>query len=264
MLRDILVILAVCVVLAGAALAVQRLLVPRQPDTSGIAANLDRSLGSLVREQVQATQKVLDVEPAQDDLDRILQRLQSALPEPRPDLQVLVVQSPVVNAFTIPGDTIFVDTALIQALDSADELAGVLGHEASHAVNRDPLTMLMRRLGMAALVNAVSGGRGAPMLSDMAQTMIDVRYGREAEDRADAFSVRVLASAGNPHDSFARALERIRDSAPKEPELLKYLDPHSPIDQRTDRARELARRQSFTPRPLRVDWDRLLKSLPKR
>ena len=252
------------VVLAAAAFAAQRLFVPRRPDTSGIAANLDRSLGSLVREQVQATQTVLDVTPARDNLDLIVQRLRSALPEPRPDLQVFIVQSPVINAFTIPGDTIFVDTGLLRALDSADELAGILGHETSHAVNRDPLVMLMRRLGMAALVNAVSAGRGAPMLSDMAQTMVDMRYGREAEDRADAFSVRLLARAGIPPDSFARALERIRDAAPREPELLKYLDPHSPIDQRIERARELARSQAFTPRPLRVDWAQLVKSLTER
>lgn len=259
-----LVVLAVCAVLAAAAFAAQRLLLPRRPDATGIAASLDQSLGRLMREQVRAAQKVVDVPLAQDDLDLITQRLRSALPDPRPDLQVLLVQSPVINAFTIPGDTIVVDTGLIRALKSADQLAGVLGHEMSHAVNRDPLTMLARRLGAAALLNVVSGGRSGTMLSDMAQTMVDVRYGREAEDRADAFSVQLLARAGVPPNSFATALERIRDAAPKEPGLLKYLDPHSPIDQRIQHARDLARAQAFTARPLRVDWDRLLEALPGR
>ena len=43
--------------------------------------------------------------------------------------------------------------------------------------------------------------------------MVNVHYGREAEDRADAFSVDLLARAGIPPDSFARALERIKDAA---------------------------------------------------
>ncbi len=264
MLKEVLVILAVCVALGAAAFGAQRLLVPRQPDASGIAGSLDQSLGSLMREQVEASQKVVDVPRAQDGLDLVTERLRSALQDPKPEFRVLLVQSPTINAFTIPGDTIVVDTGLLRALKSADELAGVLGHEMSHAVSRDPLTMLARRLGTAALLSVVSGGRGGTVLSDMAQTMVDVRYGREAEDRADAFSVKLLARAGIPPDSFAVALERIRDAAPKDPGLLKYIDPHSPIDERVQRARELARAQAFTARPLGVDWARLLEALPGR
>ena len=93
---------------------------------------------------------------------------------------------------------------------------------------------------------------------------MDVHYGREAEDRADDFSVKLLARAGIPPDSFGDALQRIRDSDPKEPGLLKYLDPHSPIDERIARARDLARSQACTPRPLGVDWNALVQALPGR
>jgi predicted Zn-dependent protease len=87
---------------------------------------------------------------------------------------------------------------------------------------------------------------------------------REAEDRADAFSVSLLARAGIPPDAFGEALERIRDSDPKDPRLLRYLDPHSPIDQRISRARDLARRQVSSRRSLGIDWDALVKALPGR
>jgi predicted Zn-dependent protease len=131
-------------------------------------------------------------------------------------------------------------------------------------VSRDPLNALIRRLGVAALLGAVSGGRGGGLLTNMAQTMVDMRYGRDAEDRADAFSVALLARAGIAPESFAQALQHIRDSAPREPELLKYLDPHSPIDQRIERARALARRQTVSPRSLGIDWGALVKALPPR
>jgi predicted Zn-dependent protease len=185
------------------------------------------------------------------------------VPEPR-NFQVIILQSREINAFALPGDTICVNTGLIRELHSAEEMAGVLGHELSHAVNRDPLTLLSRRLGIAALINVMSGGQGGTILSDAAQTLVDVHYGREAEDRADDFSVTLLARAGIPPDSFADALERIRDADPKELGLLKYIDPHSPIDQRISKARDLARRQAFTPRPLGVDWDALVQALPGR
>ena len=173
-----------------------------------------------------------------------------------------MLESPEINAFTLPGDTVCVDTGLIRQLHSAEEMAGVLGHELSHAVNRDPLTMLVRRIGMAALVNVVSGGQGGAFLGNMAQTMVDVRYGREAEDRADEFSVRLLARAGIAPGAYADALQRIKDSDPKQPGLLKYIDPHSPIDERISRARDLARRQEVSPRRLGVDWSALVEALP--
>ena len=262
-LREAGIILAAAVVLALAAFGAQRLLVPKAP-ASDIARTLDDGLGSLIREQIRATSRVIDVPVADDDLALIVKRLHDALPEPRPSFEVMVVQSPDINAFTLPGNTVCVDTGLLHALASADELAGVLGHEMSHAVNRDPLTMLMRNLGVAALLNVISGGQGGAVLANMAQTLVDMHYGREAEDRADDFSVRLLARAGISPEGFADALARIKDSAPKEPGLLKYLDPHSPIDQRIARARELARRQAFSPRPLGIDWAALVKALPGR
>jgi len=262
--REIAIVIAVAAVLGLAAFAAQRLFVPRTAVSPDITKQLDENLGSLLRSQVTATQKVIDVPLVNKDFAVIAGRLRDALPEPRITFEVIVLQSREINAFTLPGDTICVDTGLIRELHSAEEMAGVLGHELSHAVNRDPLTLLARRIGLAALLNAVSGGQAGAILSNTAQTLVDVHYGREAEDRADAFSVGLLARAGIGPDSFGDALERIKDSDPKEPGLLKYLDPHSPIDQRIAKARELARRQTFTPRPLGVDWAALVKELPGR
>ncbi|HTZ51778.1 MAG TPA: M48 family metallopeptidase [Spirochaetia bacterium] len=261
-LRDILVLAAAAVVLAAAAFGAQRLLVPRPLPPGDLAAKLDHGLGSVMREQIRTTRAVVDVPVAQDDLERIVSRLRDSLPDPRPDFDVMIVQTPEVNAFTMPGDTICVNTGLLRALGSADQLAGVLGHEMSHAVHRDPLTMLARNLGVATLLSVISGGQGGAVLANMAETLVDMHYGREAEDRADDFSVRLLAKAGIPPEAFADALQRIKDTAKKEPGLLKYLDPHSPIDQRIERARSLARKQAVKPVPLGVDWPRLVKALP--
>ena len=260
-LRDVFILLAAAVVLGAAALGVQRLLVPKGP-TGDLAARLDGGLGSLMREQIRATRVVVDVPLAQEDLERIVKRLRDALPDPKPDFDVMIVQTPEVNAFTLPGDTICVNTGLLRALGSAEELAGVLGHEMSHAVNRDPLTMLARNLGMATLLSVISGGQGGAVLANMAETLVDMHYGRQAEDRADDFSVRLLARAGIPPEAFAEALVRIKDTARKEPGLLKYLDPHSPIDQRISRARSLAKKQTVKPLALGIDWPLLVKSLP--
>jgi beta-barrel assembly-enhancing protease len=262
--REIAVLLAAAAVLALAAFAGQRLLFNRPALSPGIAKNLDETLGSLMRNQVRATQKVVDVPRVNEDFIVIADRLRDALPGQRTDFEVIVLQSREINAFTLPGDTICVDTGLIRELHSAEEMAGVLGHELSHAVNRDPLTLLARRLGVAALLGAISGGQGGTILANTAETLVGVHYGREAEDRADAFSVALLARAGIPPSVFGDALERIKKADPKDPGLLKYLDPHSSIDERISRARKLAALQSFTPRPLGIDWAALVQALPGR
>ena len=263
---------AVCTVvlfLALAAFAAQRLLFPGQRASLDVAQTLDDALGPIMREQIRATASVVQDREVTRAFSVIMGRLLPAIPaedRARADgrkftVEVLVVKSPEINAFTLPGRLICVNTGLIREMSSAEEMAGVLGHELSHVVHRDPVTLLARQIGIAALANVVTGGQGGAVLERIIQTMVNVHYGREAEDRADAFSVRLLARAGIPPDSFSAALARIRDSAQKEPDLLKYIDPHSPIDSRIQKAREQAGQEQVVPRPLPVDWKRIVRVL---
>ena len=142
-------------------------------------------------------------------------------------------------------------------------MAAVLGHELGHVVNRDPLALLARELGVAAIPGAVSGGQGGALLSNMVQTIVNMHYGREAEDRADVFSVDLLARAGIPR-FFRQGPGAIGATAPGRPDLMKYLDPHSPLDRRMARAKEQARRRRCRARALGVQWRKLVEALPAR
>jgi beta-barrel assembly-enhancing protease len=259
---ELAVIGAALALLALAAFAGQRLLFPRQAPTPDIAQSLDDALGPLMSQQIRSTQKQVTEPEVEEAFAAIMGRLLSAMPGSPMKVEVLVIDSPEINAFTLPGRLICVDTGLIRELKSAEEMAAVLGHELGHVAHRDPLALLARRMGMSALAAAVTGGQGAAVLSSMAQTLVNVHYGREAEDRADSFSVHLLAQAGIPPDSFGRALSLIGEAAPKRPGLLVYIDPHSPLDRRIARAGEQARGEQFAPRALPVDWKKLLEALP--
>ncbi|MGD0727227.1 MAG: M48 family metallopeptidase [Spirochaetia bacterium] len=260
--RELGVICAVILLLAVAAFAAQRLLFPGRAASLDIPQTLDDALGPIMKEQIRATAAVVDDREVSSAFSAIMGRLLPAIPasaveDRRITVDVLVINSPEINAFTLPGRVICVDAGLIRELKSAEEMAAVLGHELSHVVHRDPLALLGRQIGMATLANVVTGGQGAAVLERIIQTMVNVHYGREAEDRADAFSVHLLARAGIPPVSFSAALARIRDSARKEPGLLKYIDPHSPIDRRIENAREQAGKEQVVPRNLPVDWEKI-------
>ncbi len=262
--RELAISVAAIAVLSLAAFALQRLLFSRNASSANLTENIDQRLGAVVREQIRATRLLVDEPVVNRDFAEISRRLRIVLPGKGMSLDVLVVDSVDINAFTLPGGTVCVNTGLIRAMRSADEMAAVLGHEMSHVANRDSLNLLVRQIGMAALASALPGGQGGNVLSEIMQTVVNVHYGREAEDRADDFSVKLLARAGIPPDSFAKALERLKESGLKDPGLLKYLDPHSPIERRISRSEDLARRQSYSRRPLAVDWEALVKALPSR
>jgi predicted Zn-dependent protease len=195
-------------------------------------------------------------------MNRLKPALDQLAPE-GPAIRIVVIDSPEINAFTLPGGIICVCTGIMRDLDSADQMAAILGHELSHAVHRDPLALLMRRVGVAALARVLTGGRGGDLARRLAQTLVGVHYGREAEDRADAFSVQLLALAGIPPLSFAQALEHIRKVEPKDPGLLQWIDAHSPIDERIARAREQAEKLSVTARRIDLNWTALIRKLSK-
>jgi predicted Zn-dependent protease len=264
--RELGVVLAVALLLGAAAFAAQRFLLPRHGASLDMSQSLDDALGPIMREQIRATEYVVDDRQVTKAFSAIMARLLAAVPEDAVEgrqltVEVLVVKSPEINAFTLPGRLICVNTGLIKELKSADQMAAVLGHELSHVVHRDPVALLGRQIGMAALATVLTRGQGGAVLERIVQTMVNVHYGREAEDRADAFSVHLLARAGIPPVSFSAALARIKESAQKEPELLKYIDPHSPIDSRIEKAREQAGREKVVPRALPVDWKKIVRVL---
>jgi predicted Zn-dependent protease len=56
----------------------------------------------------------------------------------RPDLKwsFAVLDTPTINAFAVPGGTIFVSIGLVKRLTNESELAGVIGHEIAHVMQR--------------------------------------------------------------------------------------------------------------------------------
>ena len=256
-------------------MAIQRVLFPSPWPAPDVPRRLDEAMAPLMRQEVRAEMTVVGTPEVRAGLSRIVDRLVAAVPEPlrpgagpSPTIEVMVIRSPQINAFTLPGGLICVDTGLLRAVGSPQELAAVLSHEMSHVVHRDPLSLLAARLGMAALMSILGTRTGAAVIQNAIGELVSARYGRAAEDQADRFAVDLLASAGLDPESFAEALSRMREAGARTPALLKYLDPHSPIDERISRARDQAHRVKGGPaseaeRPLDVDWQTLLAALPK-
>ncbi len=120
----------------------------------------------------------------------------------RPELvyHFAILDSPVVNAFALPGGYVYITRGMLAYLNSESELAGVLGHEighvtARHGVGQHTKETLLSVLAEAAVLatNAGSGWRDAAGFVNVA---IVRGYGRQAELEADRLGAQYIARVG--------------------------------------------------------------------
>ncbi len=116
-----------------------------------------------------------------------------------------VLDSPVVNAFALPGGYIYVTRGLLAHLQNEAQLAVVLGHEVGHVAGRHASKRAFQsQLGQLGLVGGAILGQellglpGQDLLSagsSIAQLLF-LRYGRDDERESDEVGVEYAALAG--------------------------------------------------------------------
>ena len=145
-----------------------------------------------------------------------------------------VVNSPIPNAFGLPGDRVYVLSGLLDKAAAPDELAGVLSHEFGHGAHRDGLRRLIRDGGTGFLVGLLFGdvsGAGAAFFA--IRSLLNAAYARAVEDGADSFAIATMHRLGRPTAPMGRLLTRI--AGPEDPAFSILSDhPMTP-----DRARRL-------------------------
>ena len=118
-----------------------------------------------------------------------------------------VLDSPIVNAFALPGGYIYLTRGLLSHLDNEAQLAVVLGHEVGHVVARHAARQALRsQLGQVGLIaGAILGqqvlgqGQAAGQLLNAggeALQLLMLKYGRDAEREADQLGVKYAENKG--------------------------------------------------------------------
>lgn len=137
--------------------------------------------------------------------------VQSGLSTARTDFTVTLLNSPVNNAFALPGGYVYVTRQLMALMNNEAELAGVLGHEVGHTAARHSrarqraatrnsiLGILGTMLGGAIGDNGGLLGSLGGLLqqnSQRAAQLATLGFSRSQETQADDLGIRYLTSAG--------------------------------------------------------------------
>ena len=133
--------------------------------------------------------------------------VQSGLSADPAQFDVTLLNSPINNAFAIPGGYIYTTRQLVTLMNDEAELAAVLGHEVGHVAarhgqkrqNAATRNSILGVLGQV-LVGAVAGDSGIGQLLNKGigtgVQLVTLGYSREQETEADGLAVQYLVSAG--------------------------------------------------------------------
>jgi predicted Zn-dependent protease len=118
------------------------------------------------------------------------------------DWRFRIIDSRQVNAFALPGGFIYVNRGLIERAEQLDELAGVLGHEIGHVVQRHSVRQMEKQTKTGVAVEL--GCRLTNLCSsEVARAAIQVggaalfaRYSRQDEAEADSVALEFVIDAG--------------------------------------------------------------------
>ncbi len=152
------ILLAVCVAVIGGILVggYHGFKVGVRAAVNALPVSVDETIGTLVIEQVDVGELVVDPVVV-GAIEEIVARLSPHVVLGEVLFQVRVVDSPVVNAFALPGGYIVVYAGLISESDSAEQVAGVLGHEMAHVTLRHGLQRVAQSVGLIAAIQLFLG-----------------------------------------------------------------------------------------------------------
>jgi predicted Zn-dependent protease len=117
----------------------------------------------------------------------------------------------ITNAFCTPGGYIYVYTGLIQNVESIDELAGVMAHEAAHGDLRHSTDQLTKTYGIRVLLSLILEG-DMELLANIGANLLSLTFSRSDETEADLYAVRYLTDTRYDPRSFAKFFERLSKS----------------------------------------------------
>lgn len=133
----------------------------------------------------------------------------------KPDLHYTftVLDTPVINAFALPGGYVYITRGLLALANDEAEVAGVLGHEVGHIAARHTAERysqsVVANLGVTAAAVLTGSDQLAGVLGQGAQLAL-LSYSRDQEYQADQLGIRYLGRTGYDPEAMSNFLRQLQ------------------------------------------------------
>ncbi|MFM0394440.1 M48 family metalloprotease [Paraburkholderia phytofirmans] len=232
--------------------------------SGSLTPQAERKLGERVMRELRRDPDYLDDWLVRDYLNSVAAKLAAAasalyIGGYRPDFDLFAVRDPQINAFSLPGGFIGVNTGLIVATQTESELASVLGHEMGHVLQRHISRMITTGerstyaalagllFGVLAGVLAHSGDLGSAIAIGGQAYAVDnqLRFSRSAEHEADRVGFLLLAGAGYDPYAMTTFFGRLDRAAMSDTGIPAYARTHPLTGERIADMEDRARRAPY-------------------
>jgi len=226
-----------------------------QPCKNHVAPQDQIALGEKAARQVYLRMPVLpDSSPETRYIASLGRKLAAQAPGYKWPYNYHVVNVADINAFALPGGSIFVNLGTIQAAANEAQLAGVMAHETSHVVLQHSVCNAEKekRVGLLAGIGQIAagvalGGAAGELAGEgigLGAGLGFLKMSRGAERQADLMGVGILYDAGYDPHAMAQFFETIQQKYGKG--SAQFLSDHPDPGNRTEYVeKEIA---TFVPR----------------
>jgi len=184
-------------------------------------------------------------------VDNLGQQLAKVSHRPQLTYTFNVMDSPVINAFAVPGGYIYLTRGILAYLNSEAELAGVIGHEIGHVTARHSAQQYTKAqlaqigLGLGSLLSQTFSQYAG--LAGQGIGLLFLKFSRDNERQADSLGVEYSSKVG--YDALQMAnffitLDKMHSG--EKGSLPDFLTTHPNPENRVGAVREAARKWQST------------------
>lgn len=205
----------------------------------------EQAMGDEYDPQVVAQYGQYQDEKLQAFIDEKGQAMARISHRPQLNYEFKILDSPVVNAFAVPGGYVYFTRGIMAHFNNEAEFMGVLGHEIGHITARHSAKQYSKQLATQVLI--LGGALASPQFAQYSEVamqgsqLLFLKFSRDNESQSDELGVEYSTAVGyNAHEmaNFFRTISRLSgDSGSAVPN---FLSTHPNPDNRFDRVHELA------------------------
>lgn len=219
-------------------------------------------LGDVEAEWLEKNYRVIHDDELAARLNLITGRILAQLPPSQLKFRVILIDTPVLNSFSVGAGRIYVTRKMVAFLRSDDELAGLIGHEMGHILTHQNAIEMTRMFHDILDVNAV--GDRADIFEKFNRMLDNIARNRELllktverEQRleephqyeADRVALYAVAAAGFSPQAFVEFFDRLAQTHGKTGNLLTDFFGTTKPDEK--RLREIHKSQALLPQACR-------------
>ena len=181
----------------------------------------DIKIGKAYSQQLERSVKIINDPVVNEYVNRLGQNLVRNSDAKIP-FTFKIVDADDINAISLPGGFVYINSGMILAADDEAELAGGMAHEIAHVALRhgtrgQSRAFLLQMLTIPVMVAGGPVGVIGSQVANLAVPMTFLKFSREFEAEADYFGVEYMYKAGYDPNGLVTFFEKVQASEKKKP-----------------------------------------------